>query len=227
MAVTLTTPQTLLGTIAPRTDAAKLVAGLVTIVLGTVLITLCSKISVPTWPIPVTLQTFAVAALAAAFGWRIGLATVALYIVEGLSGLPVFAGIGAGPGYLFGPTGGFIIGFLPMAAIIGGAADMGAGRSGRNLIPMMLAEDFAGFAGALLPIVLLFAAMLVADALVFAFGYAWLVTVLSGSKGVGPYAVMGAAFDGAIKPFVLWDVLKMAFAALSVAGAWTLVRRKA
>jgi biotin transport system substrate-specific component len=204
MAVTLTTPKTLLGTFAPKSDAAGYAAGLATVVLGTLFITLCSKISVPVWPIPVTLQTFAVAALAAAFGWRIGLATVALYIVEGLAGLPVFAGIAAGPAYLFGPTGGFILGFLPMAVIVGRAADMGLSR---RLAP-------------------LFVTMLVADAVVFALGYAWLVVVLSGLKGVGYDAVMGPAFDGAVKPFVVWDILKMAFAALSVAGAWTLVRRK-
>jgi biotin transport system substrate-specific component len=73
----------------------------------------------------------------------------------------------------------------------------------------------------------LLAVMLVADAVVFGFGYAWLVTVLSGMKGVEPTTVMGAAFEGAIKPFVVWDILKMAFAALSVAGAWTIARRRA
>ena len=57
--------------------------------------------------------------------------------------------------------------------------------------------------------------MLVGDAVSFAFGYGWLVIVLAGLKGVSPTAVMGAAFDGAIKPFVIWDILKMAFAAIS------------
>ena len=204
MAVTLTTPNTLLGTFAPQTEAAKLVSGLATVVVGTLFIALCSKINVPTWPVPVTLQTFAVAALAAAFGWRIGLATVLLYIVEGLSGLPVFAGAMAGPAYLFGPTGGFILGFLPMAAIIGRAADGGLSRR-----PLML-----------------FAVMLLADAVVFALGYAWLVSVLSaGGKPVTD--VMGAAFAGAIQPFVVWDVLKMAFAAATVAGSWSLIHRRA
>ena len=88
MAVTLTTPKTLLGSFAPRTDAARLVSGLATIVLGSLLIAVASKINVPTWPIPVTLQTLAVALVAAAFGWRIGVATVVAYIAEGLVGLP-------------------------------------------------------------------------------------------------------------------------------------------
>lgn len=213
MAVTLTTPKklpgatptgaTLLGALAPATPAARFAAGLATVVLGSLFIALCSKISVPTWPIPVTLQTFAVAAIAAAFGARIGVATIALYIAEGLAGLPVFAGPLAGPAYLFGPTGGFILGFLLLAVIVGRAADLGLSRR--------------------LPA--LFAVMLVADAVVFAFGFAWLVVVLSGLKGVGFDAVVGPAFDGAIKPFVLWDVLKMAFAAASIAGAWSLLKR--
>jgi len=203
MALTLTTPKTLLGAFTPEAAGTRLASGLATVVLGTLFITVCSKLSVPTWPIPVTLQTFAVAALAAAFGWRIGLATIALYIIEGLSGLPVFAGAAAGPAYLFGPTGGFILGFLPMAAIVGYAADRGLSRR----LPM------------------LFVVMLAADAVVFAIGFAWLVMVLSGLRGVGLEAVAGPAFDGAIKPFVIWDILKMAFAALSVIGGWSLLRR--
>jgi biotin transport system substrate-specific component len=205
MAASLTTPKTLLQAFAPRSSAAALGTGLATVVFGTLFIALCSKINVPTWPVPVTLQTFAVALIAAAFGFRIGLATIALYIAEGLAGLPVFAGALAGPAYLFGPTGGFIVGFLLLAAVVGLAADMGLSR---RIVPLL-------------------AVMLVADAVVFGFGYAWLVTVLSGMKGVEPTTVMGAAFEGAIKPFVVWDILKMAFAALSVAGAWTIARRRA
>ena len=67
MAVTLTTPNTLLGTFVPKSDATRLVSTIATVVLGTLFITLCSKINVPTWPVPVTLQTFGVAALAAAY----------------------------------------------------------------------------------------------------------------------------------------------------------------
>jgi len=206
MAVTLTTPNTLLGSFAPKTETAKLVSGLVTVVLGTLFITLCSKISVPVWPVPVTLQTLSIALVAAAFGWRIGTATVLLYILEGLCGVPVFAGATAGPAYLMGPTGGFILGFLPMAAIIGRGADMGLSRKVLQLL----------------------AVMLVADAVDFALGFAWLVAFLSNAKGVGLDAVMGPAFAGAIQPFVVWDVLKMVFAAVTVAGTFSLVQgRKA
>ena len=99
MALTLTTPNTVLGVLSPKSQSARLVANLVTVVLGSLVLALSAKISVPVMPIPVTLQTMAVAALAAGFGWRIGVATVALYIVQGLSGLPVFA-TGGGIDYI-------------------------------------------------------------------------------------------------------------------------------
>jgi len=203
MAVTLTTPKTLLGTFAPQTDSAKLASGLATIVLGTLFITICSKINVPTWPISVTLQTMAVAILAAAFGWRIGVATVLLYIVEGLSGLPVFS-VGGGPLYLFSPAFGFIIGFIPMAAIIGRAAD---GGMSRQLLPLI-------------------GIMLIADVVCFAIGYAWLAVFLMNVKGMAAGNAAAAAFAGGVQPFIVWDILKMGFAAVSVAGAWALLPKK-
>ena len=203
MAVTLTTPNTLLGVFQPKGDAVRLVSNLVTVLLGTLVITLCAKINVPVWPVPVTLQGFAVAALSAAFGLRIGVATVALYLLEGAFGLPVFA-TGGGLVYLVGPTGGFLLGFLAMAAIIGFAADRGA--SGK---PLML-----------------FAAMVVADAVLFALGFTWLLA-LSGNAGwIDQNNVVASAFAGAVQPFVIWDVLKMALAALSVTGIWTILAPK-
>src|SRR5690554_2195694 len=118
MAVTLTTPNTLLGVFQPKGQVAKLAINAAIVVLGSLLIAAAAKINVPVWPVPVTLQSFAIAALAAGFGMRIGIATVALYLLEGAMGLPVFA-TGGGAIYLLGPTGGFLIGFLAQAGIIG------------------------------------------------------------------------------------------------------------
>jgi biotin transport system substrate-specific component len=204
MAVTLTTPNTLLGVFQPKGDAARLASNLATVVLGTLLITICAKINVPVWPVPVTLQGFAIAALSAAFGLRIGVATVALYLLEGAFGLPVFAGASAGIPYLMGPTGGFLLGFLVMAAIIGYAADKGA--SGKPLA--------------------LFAAMVAADAVLLVLGFTWLLA-LSGNAGwIDQSDVVGSAFRGAIQPFIIWDILKMALAALTVTGAWNLLSKR-
>ena len=204
MAVTLTTPNTILGVLEPKTQTERLLSNVAMVLIGTLLITLAAKINVPTWPIAVTLQSFAVAALAGAFGWRIGVATVVAYLVEGAIGIPVFA-TGGGLPYLLGPAGGFLLGFIPMAYVVGLAADRGASSR----------------------VGMLFVAMLIADALLFVLGFAWLVLALAALKGVAPQAVLGSAFDGAIRPFVIWDVLKMLFAALTVTGVWTMFKKRA
>jgi biotin transport system substrate-specific component len=204
MALTLTTPNTVLGALQPRRDAAKLALNLAIVVLGTLVLTIAAKINVPVWPVPVTLQTFAVAALAGAFGARIGVATVALYLLQGAAGLPVFAG-GGGAAYLLGPTSGFLISWLLMAFIIGRAADIGATRS---------------------PLTLL-AAMLVGNAVQFAFGFLWLMTMAGQAGWIDQSNVVLSAYKGAVEPFIVWDILKMAFAALTVTGLWQVFKPKA
>jgi biotin transport system substrate-specific component len=204
MAVTLTTPNTILGVLEPKSGAIRLASNIATVLLGTVLITLAAKINVPTWPVPVTLQSFAVAALAAAFGWRIGVATVVAYLLEGAAGLPVFA-TGGGMAYLVGPTGGFLLGFIPMAYVIGRAADLGAsGRVGMLLL-----------------------AMLIGDAVLFALGFLWLLTLGSAAAWIDQTNIVGSAFAKAVQPFLIWDGLKMLFAALTVTGIFTLAKRRA
>src|SRR5690606_29929155 len=110
-----------LGVLTPKAGAARLLASLLTVVLGSPVLAVSARLSVPVLPVPVSLQTFAVAVLAAGFGWRVGVATVALYLVEGLAGLPVFA-TGGGIDYVLRPSFGFLVGALPMAYIIGRAA---------------------------------------------------------------------------------------------------------
>lgn len=203
MATQFATPNTLLGNLLPAGRIAQALANIAVVVLGTIALTISAKISVPVWPVPVTLQSMVVAGLAAAFGARIGVATIALYIVEGFSGLPVFA-TGGGAAYILGPTGGFIIGWLLMAFVIGRATDNGA--SGNPLK--------------------LFGWMVVGDAITFVLGFLWLVT-LSGSAGwIDQSNVIGSAYAGAIEPFIIWDALKMALAALTVAGGWALLQSR-
>lgn len=194
------TPNTLLGTLNPQSRAGHLLTGLVITVLGTILMTISAKVQIPFIAVPATFQGMTVAILAAAFGWRIGVATIALYIVEGLAGLPVFAS-GGGAGYIMSPTFGFIIGWLPMAYIIGKAAD-------------------AGLSKMILP---LFAVMVVGDAVSFVFGYVWLAMLASGAGWIDQTNVLGSAFNIAVKPFIVWDLLKMAFAAVTIAAGWQFI----
>ena len=84
-------------------------------VLGTLLLTISAKIKIPFYPVPMTMQTFVVLFLGITFGYKIGLVTVSLYLLEGILGLPVFANSpekGVGLIYFTGPTMGYLIGFL-------------------------------------------------------------------------------------------------------------------
>ena len=95
----------LVGHFIPEEGAARIAALAGFAVLGSLILWASAKISVPFWPVPMTLQTGAVALLAAAYGWRLGAATVVLYLLEGAIGLPVFEGTpakGIGLAYMVG-----------------------------------------------------------------------------------------------------------------------------
>ncbi len=179
------------------------VQAIVLVLAGTAILAISARVSVPFWPVPLTLQTLAVLLIGAAYGSRLGVATLIAYIAEGLAGLPVFAGAGAGPAYLLGPTAGFIMSWVLVAAIVGYAADRGWDRS-----PLRLG-----------------AAMLLAVVVQFAIGFAWLAWfahLSNGAMGIGA----AKAFAGAVAPFLFGDALKVVLAALLIPASWTLVGRK-
>jgi biotin transport system substrate-specific component len=186
----------LVGRFIPNEGAARIVALAGFAILGSLILWASAKISVPFWPVPMTLQTGAVALIGAAYGWRLGLATVFLYLAEGAFGLPVFQGTpqqGIGLAYMIGPTGGYLIGFAAAAAIIGWLAERGFDRN-----PVKL-----------------FGAMLLADAVVFALGLTWLGSVIGWDK---PVLELG------LYPFILGDLVKLALAACIVSAGARLVR---
>ena len=93
----------------------KILKYIILVLVGTVALTISSKIKIPFYPVPMTMQTFVVLFLGISFGYKIGLATVGLYLFEGIIGIPVFASSpekGVGVVYFFGPTMGYLIGFL-------------------------------------------------------------------------------------------------------------------
>ena len=151
------------------------------------LIAICSWISIPA-AVPFTLQTFAVFAAVLLLGGKRGTLAVAVYLLLGAVGLPVFSGFKGGVSALLGPTGGYILGFLISALLIWAVT----ARFGEKL-------------GVLI------AALLLGLAVCYAFGTAWFVVVYSRAKG--PISV-GAALGMCVVPFILPDLLKIALALL-------------
>ena len=93
----------------------QIIKSIIIVLLGTVILTISAKIKIPFYPVPMTMQTFVVLLLGMSFGYKIGLATVTLYLLEGIVGLPVFSNTperGLGLAYFTGPTMGYLIGFL-------------------------------------------------------------------------------------------------------------------
>ena len=94
---------------------SKLIKTVFAIILGSIALTISAKIKIPFYPVPMTMQTFVVLFLGLSLGYKIGLATIGLYLIEGIAGLPVFSNSpekGVGLLYFTGPTMGYLIGFL-------------------------------------------------------------------------------------------------------------------
>ena len=128
---------------------------------GSLVMALAAHAAVPFWPVPLTLQTLALLGLGAAFGPVAAAGAILAWIVEGVIGLPVFAA-GAGAGVLLGPTGGYILGYLPAVLLAGLAAR-------------------PGWRGAPLKIV---AAFLAAEVVLFACGVGWLAHLVGWQRAV-------------------------------------------
>jgi biotin transport system substrate-specific component len=93
----------------------KIIKYLFIALIGSIILAISSKIKIPFYPVPMTMQTFVVLMIGVGFGWRLGVATILLYLFEGMVGLPVFSGTpekGVGLIYFTGPTMGYLLGFL-------------------------------------------------------------------------------------------------------------------
>ncbi|WP_027150982.1 biotin transporter BioY [Mesorhizobium sp. WSM2561] len=180
----------------PEKGAARLATQLLLAIVGTLLLTLSAKTRVLLGPVDISMQTLAVFLIAAAFGMRLGVATLLLYMAEGAIGLPVFQGTpekGIGIAYMLGSTGGYLAGFVVMAAIVGWAADRGWDRH-----PVKL-----------------FNAMLVAEIVMMAMGFAWLALLIGPEK----------SWQFGVVPFIVGDLIKVGLAASLVPAVWSLLKR--
>ena len=100
----------------------KIIKFLFIALMGSIVLAISSKIKIPFYPVPMTMQTLVVLIIGVGFGWKLGLATVSLYLFEGIIGLPVFSGTpekGIGLIYFTGPTMGYLVGFLPAVFFAG------------------------------------------------------------------------------------------------------------
>ena len=154
-----TTNPTLATAVAGRQPAARPCAPSSLAVLGSLLLWASAKIQVPFYPVPMTLQTAVVFLIGIAYGWRLAVATLLLYLAQGAVGLPVFAGTpakGIGLPYMVGPTGGYLVGFVAAAGIVGWVAQrsrhwlatVGGLLAGTAVIYLLGAGWLATFVGA-------------------------------------------------------------------------------
>ena len=177
-------------------------------VLGSAIVALAAQVSIPMLPVPMTLQTLAVLAVGGAYGARLGAGTLALYALEGGVGLPVFANFQAG---LFLPTGeiiatgGYIIGFIVAAGLVGYLVEKGWGAS----------------------VLKLCAAMLLGAAVLYIPGLLWLTGWLAIMKGMDATSAMAVALTSGMLPFIPGDIIKAVLAALAFPAAFSLLGRKA
>ncbi|MCS3759364.1 biotin transport system substrate-specific component [Bradyrhizobium centrosematis] len=172
------------------------VRAVVLVVLGTALMALSAKVSLPLPYVPMTLQTLVVLMIGAAYGWRLGSATMIAYLAEGALGAPVFAGPVGGIAPLVGPTAGYLFGFIAAAFVTGWLAERGWDRS----------------------VALLFAAMAIGHIVILAAGFGWLAFGL----GLGA----AKAWQVGIMPFVAASLVKNALGATLMPAARRLIERR-
>ncbi len=189
--------QTLIGAVWPEGRLSTPLRLVVLALAGTALLALSAKVQVPFYPVPVTMQTFVVLALGMAYGWRLGGATLLLYLAEGAAGLPVFAGTpekGIGLAYMMGGTGGYLVGFVAAAALVGWLAERGWDRSAATTALAMLLGNIA----------------------IYVPGLLWLGALFGWDK---PILAWG------LYPFLIGDAFKLVLAAALMPLAWRAVRR--
>lgn len=165
-------------------------------ILGSAVLTIAANIKVDLFYVNVTMQTAALFAISALYGSRLAVATVALYLLEGALGMPVFTGTpekGVGLAYMMGPTGGYLLSYLVAAWMIGRAADKGLARK-----PLALGG-----------------VMLLSEVVILLMGAAWMAYLFGLEKGI--------AFG--FGAFVFGDLVKLALAACGVPAVLALFKR--
>ncbi|MCC6443147.1 MAG: biotin transporter BioY [Armatimonadetes bacterium] len=129
---------TFVDALSPRRERERWLYDAAWVVAGSLLVALSARVAIPLYPVPVTGQTFAVLLVGACLGSRRGTAAMLLYLLEGLAGMPVFAEGKAGAAALLGPTGGYLLGSIPAAFVVGRLCESGWDRKLRSAAAVFL-----------------------------------------------------------------------------------------
>ena len=170
---------------------SKLVKNLFIALIGTIFLAISSKIKIPFYPVPMTMQTLVILIIGISFGWKLGIVTVSLYLFEGIIGLPVFSGTpekGIGLVYFTGPTMGYLIGFL----------------SASYLASKVNNED---------SFLLVFSKLIIATSTIYILGLIWLGTLIGWDKpiialGAKPF-LLAEIFKVALLALITKKILKI------------------
>jgi len=170
---------------------AKILKTILIVFLGTIFLTLSAKIKIPFYPVPMTMQTFMVLLMGIAFGWKLSVLTISIYLFEGIIGLPVFAGTpekGIGLIYFTGPTMGYLFGFL-------------------------VATFLAGFMNFQKNIFLIFIKLILCVSTIYIFGIFWLGILIGWDKpiiqlGVTPF-LLAELFKILLLTFLTSKIIKL------------------
>ena len=167
----------------------------VAVTAGAAFVALAAQVAVPLWPVPITMQTLAVLLVASAFGAVRGSLSMSLYLIAGLLGAPVFSDGGSGVAVVFGPSGGYIVGFVLAGCLTGRLSEREWHR------PTLKAAVACG----------------VGTIATFAVGLPWLMVALG--------ATVNETLQWGLYPFIVGGIVKTAAAAILIPVAWRFAER--
>ncbi len=194
---------TIVDRVVPRGQgrSGTLVRDIILVLAGTGLVSLLAQVSIPWHPVPFTGQTLAVLLVGGILGALRGALALAVYFAIGALGAPVFSDQSGGWDIITGATGGYIIGFILAAALVGWLCERGADR---RVVPMI-------------------GVLLLGNVIIYAIGVPWLANWSPAGDGVA--FGWGQAYEFGVQPFILGDLIKLAIAAALLPAGWALLQR--
>lgn len=194
---------TIVDRIVPRgqTRSSTLVRDVILVLAGTGLVSVLAQVAIPWFPVPFTGQTLAVLLVGGLLGALRGALSLAVYFAIGALGAPIFSEQSGGWDVIMGATGGYIIGFIVAAAVVGWLCERGADR---RVVPMM-------------------GVLLLGNVIIYAVGVPWLANWTP--PGADVAFGWSQAYEFGVQPFILGDLLKLAIVAAILPAGWALLQR--